>query len=200
MGEKIKVVITHQQAQALFVAAVSFAMPEKVGDDPVPLAERRDAEEEVLRLYQELKPLSPKYLKSKKFTLFGPADNWEKEQITIEGKTVESNKLKDPDLEIKLMLDEDAVLGAERILYLRLHAGSPNKSAIWEREDVLWPTAVRLRLTQKLRRLLKLDDRQKRRVEFDEMLSNEKKDNGKPPADPGPTKAPAAGAEQVGAV
>ncbi len=178
MSEKRKVTLTHQQAQALFVACVSFVMPEKLGDDPVPPMERRDAEEEVLYLYRELKPLSPLYLKSKQFSLFGPADNWVKKDVTVQGQTVANHEFKNPDLEIKLTLDEDAYLGAERILQLRLHSGSGKSSPIWEREDVLWPMAARLRLTKKLRRLLKLDDRQKRRLELDEMLSNEE-GNGK---------------------
>ena len=78
MSEKFKVTITQQQGQALLVAAVSFTMPEKLGDDPIPLMERRDAEEEVLQLYRELKPLSPLYLKDKKKILFGPAKNWKR--------------------------------------------------------------------------------------------------------------------------
>lgn len=173
MSEKYKVTITQRQGQALLIAAVSFKMPEQLGDDPVPYMERRDAEIEVLHLYRELKPLSPLYLKDKKHILFGPSDNWKQGEVNIEGKMVGTHELKDQDLEVNLTLDEDAYLGAERILQIRLHSASGNSASIWEREDVLWPLAARLRLTKKLRRLLKLGDRQKRRLELDDMLSNE---------------------------
>ncbi len=181
MSEKIKEVqLTAEQGQFMLQLAVSFELPEKLGDTSYTPQQRMWANEEVRRFLSELKAVSHyARQRGKDWRLaFGEQEDWDEERNEKGEISRLSFKGSARDKEYKFGLDDDAVSGAVWCLELCLHPGrvisqggaTPREGRIasaHEADEFIWPIARRLRKEQAIRKELGLATPSRRQLEDD---------------------------------
>jgi hypothetical protein len=160
--QKEKIRITQEQGNLLLQTAGNFSLPEKLGDTPFNVADRVLAAQDVATLYRELKAHSPK-LQKDRMLFFGPSDNWEEQEVEG-GKAI---KLKEPNREVEIRIDEDMRSGAYYCLLTMFHPASQQLRFAGTQSDVLWPLAKRLRLVKALQKELGVEKAQHKRLDLD---------------------------------
>lgn len=165
MGNQQKVRITQGQGNLLLLAATTFVLPDKLGDTPYTIVDRSIAEQEVGRLYQELKSRSPLLQKKGKNRsyVFGPIDNMY-EEAENGRKWWEIN---DTDREVEISVDDDVRNGIFWCLLLNLHPGSPRRIPASTQVEVAWPLAKRLEIEEEIRQEIGMEKARPRRLILD---------------------------------
>lgn len=158
----IKAKISLLQGHLLLETAYTFTMPESLDKTSYSTVERAVAMQCVAKLFRELKAHSPKLQGPEKLSIFGPSEFWKKE-------TNGSWTMKDPDVNIEIRLDDDAIEGAYYCLLVLLHPSSPRKAPVGAgvMDDILWPLAKTLRLYSMLERDLGLQSAIRRKIDLD---------------------------------
>ena len=164
MSKENKPRITLEQGQLLLRLSANFNLPDKLGEgDTFNVADQGIAAEEVRALYRELKARSPIYLKTRSKLVFGPADGWTKTAV----ENGEVYEVKDEKMKVELRLDPNSHMGAYWCCLVALHPASSIVSNVGTQEDVLWPLAETLRLTNMLKKGIGIDKAQHKRLELD---------------------------------
>ena len=151
-----KVKITYQQGQFLMNSSVGFHLAEKLGDDSYSHIDRSIAADEVRQLFKVLKSYSPRAQRFGKENRiwFGELDAWE--EVKKDGEVV-GGELKDPEREIELNLDDDAISGVMWCLVVALHPDAKeHRVGVALAENVVWPIAEQFGRVGALKDVLKL--------------------------------------------
>lgn len=133
------VTVTVEEGNILLNMAHRFACPDKLGDEAVySVAERSVANAQVGQLHAELKSFSPLLLSKGRWHAFGPRECW-KEWVDDKKKT--QFDLVEPEVEVTITLNKDAVSGAIWCLLALLHPKSSAARPAGDQYDILWPLA-----------------------------------------------------------
>jgi len=161
------IAVTQEEGQALMVIAERFFLQERLGESKFSTADRAQAESEVcLHLRRELKRHSPLCRPPERRVLFGPEENFSPQYK--DGQIVDYI-IVDTQIEVDLVLHEEALAGAYWCLLVALHPDSQHHKIAGVQGDVLWPLAAKLRVVKELRKEIKLHDAKPRRIKRDEV-------------------------------
>lgn len=191
MGDALKVKLTCEEGDLLFRISAGFGLPEKLGKHTLGVGDRAVAADDVRALFRLLRTYSPMAQTSKRLILFGPADNREKKtesaircdgcgrEVRVESVTY---PLINPDLEVEVKLDDEALSGAVWCILGVVFPGEGEKVAlaVQVQNDIIWPIAAKLGRTKAIREFVGYSEGTPRRWKTDEDYSKEKKAEEKP--------------------
>lgn len=190
----VKVPITAEQGNVLFNQAATFALPEKLGETPYSIADRRMAGDDAGDLCAELKSRSPRYIKDRQI-LFGPSDNWTEKEEEVPGTSPPQKTkymtLVDPKLKVEIRVTDNARHGAFWCLLLMLHPDTQGRIRAGNQEEVVWPLADAFRLRGMLQKELGIENKARRELRLDAVPGESTVKEPEAPA-PENTAAPAA--------
>jgi len=156
MAESEKFTITNIAGQ-LILRYASRRLPDNMGEDKFDIAQKSLADDQTMYLRRALRKYSPVIAKHQK-PCFGPLDNWS-EDVTDDGKVW---NMIDPDREIVIELDEEALGGLFWTLLMMAHPGSPVPASISEMDELVWDLADKFGWTVELRKAIHLDEKKGR--------------------------------------
>jgi len=181
MGADIKVKLSIEEANRLFVVTGPFELPAKLGDKLTYMdTERSIAALEVVQLYKTLRSMSPIHQLKERRYCFGPADAWkavflenEKNGKPEPTEEISGYQMIDPERKIEIRLSEDAASGLMWCLIYQLHPASKGALNNTYFAALAWSTAEKAGLAPALREFLGITTAPKRRWAFDAVLTDE---------------------------
>jgi len=156
--------VTMEQGQLLLKRALTFTLPEKIGDKLSYTSEQRAiASMDVVELYRILREHSP-MVSMKHIACFGPEDIWQ--PVGNSGDAEASWKLITPDAKLRIAFSEAARSGAYWCLLLHVHPLSKDVLSAGYLAETIWPLAEALRFEATLRKAIGIPV-ERQVIEFD---------------------------------
>jgi len=153
-GEKFK--FKHVEGQLLLRYA-GRRLPDVMGDDKFDISQRSMADDGTTLFRRALRSYSPIIQKHQK-PCFGDISNWREDKN--EGGTTWN--MINPELEIEIKLDSEAVFGSFWPFAMMVHPGSPWPATIAELDEYVWSLAEKFGWTDELKKICHLDQRKGR--------------------------------------
>lgn len=168
MPKDVKVTLTVEEGNSLFVTAVLFKPPKKYGDKAeFTIPEMSIAAQEVHLLYKELKARSPIALRPERRLVFGPVASWDE----FKHENESGFRLVRPDTEVEIRLSEDAMSGLVWCLVYRLHPTSEGFNNIGSCH-LAWSIAEKAKKVKAVKEFIGLEGAPRRRWADDDESSD----------------------------
>jgi len=172
MGKDIKVKLTTDEGQQLFLMASNFVLPKKLGDQAFSVADRGVAADEVRALFRAMKGYSPYAQTGERRTVFGPKKCWEEIK---DGEKVSGHRMLDHDHETEVRLSEDAVSGVVWLLLLAIHPQEDESKQgreippfnVGAQDLFIWPVAEKVKKVKAIREFMGMNKAAHRRWDDD---------------------------------
>lgn len=177
MSDTKQFTLTAEEAQFLFERASRSHLPQELGDEKFDVATQSISNDEMGKLFDNLKGYSPwaQSWGKDRLMLFGDKNDW---LVILEKEIVRNAEHLTPNKEYKINLSNSAINGAMWILFLSLYPsvklnqkeGPQNTAPISNSVavQICWPIAKKLGKTKALQTYLKIDKNKSRTWADDE--------------------------------
>ncbi len=174
-----KLSLSVEEGHALLLLSSGFSLPEKLGADSYTVADRAIADDEVRKLFRELRSRSPLMHTRERWNRFGPVlgkgpdgtdvEIWQ--EIKNEGGRI-GHRLIAPEFQVEISVNEEVISGIVWCLIAGIHPASPQSVPLALKETVLWIVAGKIGMVQVIRQTTGLNDTkvQPRRWKTDDEL------------------------------